>query len=122
MGASGTSRTSCRGGFLSATEGEAERGRRADTGGNPESVNLDEVLVWQWPAGKLRKPASDLERAEINTSETEPFNERRYLGLCPWVKGALDKRGTLYILAIGVDKYPGLGNHCGPSGANSRRR
>src|SRR5262249_49369454 len=27
--------------------------------------------------------------------------------------GALDKRGTLYILAIGVDKYPGLGNTCG---------
>jgi hypothetical protein len=25
-------------------------------------------------------------------------------------EGALDKRGTLYILAIGVDKYPGLGN------------
>jgi WD40 repeat protein/uncharacterized caspase-like protein len=27
--------------------------------------------------------------------------------------GALDKRGTLYALAIGVDKYPALGNHCG---------
>src|SRR5262249_31833364 len=27
--------------------------------------------------------------------------------------GDLDKRGTLYILAIGVDKYPGLGNRCG---------
>ena len=30
--------------------------------------------------------------------------------------GALDKRGTLYILAIGVDKYPGLGKHCGSDG------
>jgi hypothetical protein len=29
-------------------------------------------------------------------------------------EGALDKRGTLYILAIGVDKYPRLGNTCGP--------
>jgi uncharacterized caspase-like protein len=28
-------------------------------------------------------------------------------------EGVLDKRGTLYILAIGVDKYPGLGNTCG---------
>jgi uncharacterized caspase-like protein len=28
-------------------------------------------------------------------------------------EGALDKRGTLYILAIGVDKYPGLGDTCG---------
>ena len=27
--------------------------------------------------------------------------------------GDLDKRGTLYILAIGVDKYPGMGNTCG---------
>ena len=28
-------------------------------------------------------------------------------------EGALDKRGTLYILAIGVDKYSGLGLTCG---------
>ena len=27
-------------------------------------------------------------------------------------EGALDKRGTLRILAIGVDKYPGLGMAC----------
>ena len=27
--------------------------------------------------------------------------------------GDLDKRGTLYILAIGVDQYPALGNTCG---------
>jgi uncharacterized caspase-like protein len=33
--------------------------------------------------------------------------------------GALDKRGTLYILAIGVDKYPGLGNNCGDDGKSS---
>jgi hypothetical protein len=31
-------------------------------------------------------------------------------------EGALDKRGTLYILAVGVDKYPGLGNTCGDHG------
>jgi WD40 repeat protein len=34
-------------------------------------------------------------------------------------EGALDKRGTLYILAIGVDKYPGLGNTCGIRGDKS---
>jgi hypothetical protein len=28
-------------------------------------------------------------------------------------EGDLDKRGTLYILAIGVDKYPAMGNTCG---------
>src|SRR5262249_5320238 len=32
-------------------------------------------------------------------------------------EGALDKRGTLFILAIGVDKYPGLGKFCGSNGA-----
>ncbi len=31
-------------------------------------------------------------------------------------EGALDRRGTLHILAIGVDKYPGLGSSCGKSG------
>jgi uncharacterized caspase-like protein len=31
-------------------------------------------------------------------------------------EGDLDKRGTLYIVAIGVDKYPGLGNSCGADG------
>jgi hypothetical protein len=34
-------------------------------------------------------------------------------------EGALDKRGTLYILAIGVDKYPGLDNTCGRLGNES---
>jgi WD40 repeat protein len=45
--------------------------------------------------------------------------------------GDLDQRGTLYILAVGVDRYPGLGNTCGEfgnascdlrySGADARR-
>jgi hypothetical protein len=30
--------------------------------------------------------------------------------------GDLDKRGTLYILAVGVDRYPRLGQTCGPMG------
>jgi WD40 repeat protein len=34
-------------------------------------------------------------------------------------EGDLDKRGTLYIIAIGVDKYPGLGNSCGTDGHGS---
>ena len=34
-------------------------------------------------------------------------------------EGDLDKRGTLYILAIGVEKYPGLGKICGPGGGMS---
>lgn len=33
-------------------------------------------------------------------------------------EGALDKRGTLYILAVGVDRYPGLPKRClGPEGS-----
>jgi hypothetical protein len=36
-------------------------------------------------------------------------------------EGLLDKRGTLYILAVGVDKYPGLpGNDLNFSGADAR--
>lgn len=31
-------------------------------------------------------------------------------------EGALDIRGTLFILAVGVDKYPGLGRTCGADG------
>jgi WD40 repeat protein len=31
-------------------------------------------------------------------------------------EGDLDRRGTLYIVAIGVDKYPGLGHSCGADG------
>jgi len=31
-------------------------------------------------------------------------------------EGVLDQRGTLYILAIGVDQYPKLGQTCGASG------
>ena len=34
-------------------------------------------------------------------------------------EGELDKRGTLYILAIGVDEYKGLGNSCGKDGMRS---
>jgi uncharacterized caspase-like protein len=30
--------------------------------------------------------------------------------------GDLDKRGTLYILAVGIDRYPVLGKTCGPNG------
>ena len=30
-------------------------------------------------------------------------------------EGPLDKRGTLHVVAIGIDQYPGLGNACGPN-------
>lgn len=33
--------------------------------------------------------------------------------------GELDKRGTLYILAVGVERYAGLGRTCGPEGDRS---
>ena len=34
-------------------------------------------------------------------------------------EGELDRRGTLYILAIGVDDYPGLGSRCGDDSEQS---
>ena len=42
-------------------------------------ANLYEVLVRQWPTGKLRELAADLERSKIDSSETNPFDEGRYL-------------------------------------------
>ena len=33
-------------------------------------------------------------------------------------EGDLDKRGTLHILAIGVNEYKGLGNACGSAGCD----
>jgi WD40 repeat protein len=35
-------------------------------------------------------------------------------------QGELDRRGTLHILAVGVDDYKGLGNKCGPHGCDLR--
>jgi WD40 repeat protein len=51
---------------------------------------------------------------EVRITLTNAIGEKaEVLTLSHEGEGALDKRGTLYILAIGVDKYPGLGNHCG---------
>jgi WD40 repeat protein len=49
---------------------------------------------------------------EVRITLTNAIGEKaEVLTLNQEGEGALDKRGTLYILAIGV-KYPGLGNHC----------
>ena len=34
-------------------------------------------------------------------------------------EGALDRRGTLYVLAVGVDEYPGVPHWCGERGNES---
>ena len=41
-------------------------------------------------------------------------------GLVHAGQGELDRRGTLHILAVGVDDYKGLGNKCGPQGCDLR--
>jgi Caspase domain/WD domain, G-beta repeat len=57
---------------------------------------------------------------EVRISLTNAIGEKaEVLALNHEGEGALDKRGTLYILAIGVDKYPGLGNTCGLLGNES---
>lgn len=44
------------------------------------SFDLDQVLVWQWPARKLSKLAADRERSKVDAGEADPFDERRYFG------------------------------------------
>jgi hypothetical protein len=44
-------------------------------------ADLDEVLVRQWPAGKLSDLATDRERSKIEANEADPVDECRYLGL-----------------------------------------
>src|SRR5258705_874467 len=61
--------------------------------------NLDEVLVRQWPARKLRKLAADLERSEIDPGETQPFDERRYLALCRCVVAGIEQHAPSAVSA-----------------------
>jgi WD40 repeat protein len=59
-------------------------------------------------------------RNEVRITLTNAIGEKtEVLALNHDGEGALDKRGTLYILAIGVDKYPRLGNTCGVLGDKS---
>jgi uncharacterized caspase-like protein len=59
-------------------------------------------------------------RNELRITLTNAIGEKaETLTLTHEGEGALDKRGTLYLLAIGVDKYPGLGNNCGSDGRAS---
>jgi hypothetical protein len=59
-------------------------------------------------------------RNEVRITLTNAIGEKaETLTISHEGEGALDKRGTLYVLAIGVDKYPGLGNRCGSDGKAS---
>jgi WD40 repeat protein len=59
-------------------------------------------------------------RNEVRITLTNAIGEKaETLTLNHEGDGVLDKRGALYILAIGVDKYPGLGKHCGSDGKAS---
>jgi len=56
-------------------------------------------------------------RNDVRITLTNAIGEKaETLTLVHEGEGDLDKRGTLYIVAIGVDKYPGLGNSCGVNG------
>jgi hypothetical protein len=57
---------------------------------------------------------------EVRITLTNDIGEKaETLTLVHEGEGALDHRGTLYILAIGVDKYPVLGKTCGSNGKAS---
>jgi WD40 repeat protein len=59
-------------------------------------------------------------RNEVRVTLTNAIGEKAEIAtIAHEGEGDLDKRGTLYIIAIGVDKYPGLGNSCGASGHES---
>jgi WD40 repeat protein len=59
-------------------------------------------------------------RNEVRITLTNAIGEKaQTLTLMHEGDGLLDKRGTLYIVAIGVEKYPGLGMNCGKSGKES---
>jgi WD40 repeat protein len=59
-------------------------------------------------------------RNDVRITLTNAIGEKaESLTLSHEGEGALDKRGTLYLLAIGVDKYPALGKHCGSDGKSS---
>ena len=58
-------------------------------------------------------------RNEVRVTLANAIGERaETLVLTHEGEGHLDKRGTLHILAIGVNEYKGLGDACGPSGCD----
>jgi hypothetical protein len=84
-----------------------EKTAAIDTGGFGAGEQLLDV-----PLGKGRN--------EVRITLTNAIGEKaETVSLVHEGEGALDKRGTLYVLAIGVDKYPGLGESCGTFGTSS---
>ena len=58
-------------------------------------------------------------RNEVRITLTNAIGEKaETLVLTHEEEGRLDKRGTLHILAIGVNEYKGLGNACGSAGCD----
>src|SRR5262249_14687424 len=58
---------------------------------------------------------------EIRVTLTNAIGEKaETLTLTHEGEGDLDRRGTLHVLAIGVNDYKGLGNLCGNSGCDLR--
>ena len=62
-------------------------------------ANPDEVLVRQWPTGKLRELAADLERSEINTGKPKLFDQRCYLAFCLHVIAGIEQHAPSAVRA-----------------------
>jgi hypothetical protein len=43
---------------------------------NERLADLDQILVREWPAGKLSDPAADRERSKIDADEADPLDRR----------------------------------------------
>ena len=64
-------------------------------------------------------PLARGENRIVVTAENEIGQTEATLNVVHVGVGDLDERGTLFILAIGVDRYPGLGKACDPKRNNS---
>ena len=70
-----------------------------------------------WPGERTVDVPVAAGRNDVRVTLTNAIGEKATaVTLMHEGEGALDKRGTLYILAVGVDKYPRLGRICGPNG------
>ncbi len=92
------------------------------------TVNGAQVARVTPPTGSGGLPPGDLSldvplyagRNDVRVALVNDVGERsETIALNREGQGLLDERGTLYIVAIGVDKYPGLGKRCGQKGKSS---
>ena len=63
----------------------------------PELADPDEVLIRQWPAGKLCELAADREWAKVDAGESEAIDQRSHLRLRGAVIARVEQHATTAI-------------------------